>query len=101
MNRFIKKLLVITIIFILICLSGCAKSEVDYKSAISEHLYSEHGVSIESYETFSIDKNGGASAEVNITTEIKSGITISMRVQLNVDKEGNITSCSWCDLGIA
>ena len=100
MKKFIKLSAIIMVIRILFCLSGCGKSESEYKSAISEHMRSEHGVSIDSYESFSISDNGGASANVNVTAGLEGGGSIGMRAQLTVDEECNISSCSWCDLGI-
>lgn len=100
MKKFIKLSSIIMVISLLFCLSGCGKSESEYKSAISEHMRSEHGASIDSYESFSISDNGGASANVNVTAEIEGGGSIGMRAQLTVDEECNISSCSWCDLGI-
>lgn len=69
MKKFIKLSSVVMVISLLFCLSGCGKSESDYKSAISEYMRSEHGVSIDSYEGFSISDNGGAS--VNVTVEVE------------------------------
>ena len=100
MKKFIKLSSIIMVISLLFCLSGCGKSESEYKSAISEHMRSEHGVSIDSYESFSISDNGGASANVNVTEWLEGGGSIGMRAQLTVDEECNISSCSWCDLGI-
>ena len=101
MKKFIKLSSIMLVISLLFCLSGCGKSESDYKSAISEHMRSEHVVlSIDSYESFSISDNGGASASVNVTAPIEGGGSIGMRAQLTVDEECNISSCSWCDLGI-
>lgn len=66
MKKFIKLSSIIVAISMLFCLSGCGKSESDYKSAISEHMRSEHGVYINSYQSFDYD-NKGASADANVT----------------------------------
>lgn len=100
MKKFIKLSSIITVISILFCLSGCGKSESDYKSAISDHMRSEHGVSIDSYQSFNIYDDGGASADVAVTAQTDFGASIGMSAQLTVDEDCNISSCSWCDLGI-
>lgn len=100
MKKFIKLSSIIMVISLLFYLSGCGKSESEYKSAISDHMRSEHGVSIDSYEIFSIRDNDGASANVNVTAGLEGGGSIGMRALLTVDEDCNISSCSWCDLGI-
>lgn len=104
MKKFIKLSSIIMVISMVIsmlfCLSGCGKSESAYKSAISEHMRSEHGVSIDSYQSFNIYDNGAASADVNVTAGFEGGGSIGMSAQITVDEECNISSCSWCDLGI-
>lgn len=99
MKKFIKLSSIIVAISMLFCLSGCGKSESDYKSAISEHMRSEHGVYIDFYQSFDYD-NEGASADVNVTAGLEGGGSIGMSAQLTVDEDCNISSCSWCDLGI-
>lgn len=103
MKRFIKLSSIIVTISMLLCLNGCGKSEPDeseYKVAISEHMHSEHGVSIESYKNFSFSESGGASADVSVLAELDGGGSMGMSAQLTVDEDCNISSCSWCDLGI-
>lgn len=47
-------------------------------------MRSEHAVSIDSYESFSISDNGGASANVNVTAGLEGGGSIGMSAQLTV-----------------
>lgn len=101
MKKFIKLSSIIMAISILFSLSGCGKSESEYKSAISQHMRSEHGVSINSYESFNISNNGGASANLSVTAHLAYGEgTIEMSADISVDNECNVSSCSWCNLGI-
>lgn len=102
MKRFIKLLSIIIAISMVFCLSGCdkGKSEADYKSAISAHMRNEHNSSVVSYSTFNIKSDGGASAQVNVSVQFEMGGTSEMRAELIVDKDCNIYSCNWCDLGI-
>ncbi len=44
--------------FVVTSLNGAEKNESEYKSAISEHMQREHGVSIASYQSF--DSGSGA-----------------------------------------
>lgn len=110
MKKFMKLLSIIMVISMLFCLFGCEKSEFlfgygrsesDYKSAMSEHMKNEHKSSITSYTSFNIYDDGGAYADVQVTASLAgSSGTIGMSNELAVDKDGNISSCSWCDLGI-
>lgn len=110
MKKIIKLLSIIMVISMLFCLFGCEKSESlfghgrsesDYKSAMSEHMQNEHKSSINSYTSFNIYDDGGAYAEVQVTAHLAgSDGTIGMSNKLSVDKDCNISSCSWCDLGI-
>lgn len=100
MKKFIKISSIIITISLLFCLSGCGKSETEYKSAMSEHMIKEHGVSINSYESFTISDNGGASGILNVTAQLADmDGTIEMNAEVSVDDECNVIYCSWCDFG--
>ena len=110
MKKYIKLFSIIMVICMLFCLCGCENieslldrgpSESDYKAAMSAHMQNEHNASISSYTIFDIYDNGGASAQVQVTAHLAgSDSTIGMSNQLRVDKDCNVSSCSWCDLGI-
>ena len=84
----------------LLCMNGCGNKEDDYKNAIAEHMKANHGVSIDSYDSFVTNDGEGARASVNVIAQMEIGGTVEMRAQLSVDKDSNISSCSWCKLGL-
>lgn len=101
MRRFARLLSAIMVISILLCLSSCGKSgksESEYKSAISKHMREEHDLSINSYESFNIKDNGGADALIRVTAQLALGDgTIELKTRIELDKDCNVTSCSWCN----
>lgn len=101
MRKNIKlSLAIIMLTGMLFCLNGCAKSEADYKSAISEHMGTEHGVSIRAYSNFRIREDGSASADISIPVGVEGGGSMDMNNSLTVDKDCHISSCGWCKLGL-
>lgn len=84
--------------FVVTSLNGAEKNESEYKSAISEHMQREHGVSIASYQSF--DSGSGAFAKVIVRAGLEGSGSIDLSAEITVDKNYNISSCSLCDLGI-
>lgn len=98
MKKFIKLLSAVLLFSMIFCLNGCGKSESEYKSAISEHMSKKHGISIISYESFSISDNGGAFAKLGVMAPLARGDgNIEVSVKVSVDDECNVSSCPWCD----
>lgn len=97
MKKYLSLFLVISIIF---CFAGCGKSEDDYKSAIYQHMKTEHGASSISYESLKIRNDKSAVAHIDIAMPAQMGGTIEMSNQLTLDKDCNINSCTWCELGL-
>lgn len=101
MKNFMKPLLTFMAVGLLLCLGGCNKSESEYKLAITEHMRSEHGVQrIDSYNSFRINDNGSAAANVNVTVATVGDGSMDMRNDLTLDRDCKITSCGWCSLGL-
>lgn len=100
MKKLIKSLSAFTAIAVMLCLSGCSKTESEYKSAISEHMRNEHGVQYVSYNSFRINDNGSAEADINVTVATIGDGSMGMRNELTLDKECKISSCGWCSLGL-
>lgn len=63
-------------------------------------MRANHGVSIDSYDSFLINDGEGARASINVIAKMEMGGTVEMRAQLSVDEDSNISSCSWCKLGL-
>ena len=73
------------------------KSESDYKDAISDHLYDVHGQSIASYESIDVSE-GRAEASVVIDAPLEFGGVAHLNVSIEIDANGTVRSCSFCDL---
>lgn len=100
MKNLAKILSVITTIGLIFCLSGCRKSESEYKSAISKHMSEQHGTKyIDAYDYFDIDDDGNAEAQITVTVKVGRTGTMEMHNKISVDEDCNIYSCSFCDWG--
>ena len=92
---------IIAVSSFLLILSGCGKSESDYKSAISNHMSEKHSSSILSYEEFDMDSNGAtAKIKVSATLGYGDGGFIELSKSISLDSECNVSSCSSCNLGM-
>lgn len=105
MKRSTKLFAVMMVIGILFSFGGCGKSESDksesdYKSAISAHMKSEHGVNVGSYQYLTMEDSGGASARISVKAQTDFEAEIDMSAKIDLDEKGNVAICSWCDLGI-
>ena len=96
MKLFYRVYLVAVVLIMIFCMAGCEKSEEEYKRIISSHLR-QHGGSDVSFDYFYISDSGAKGrARASLGTDF--GGMMDMSVEVEVDKEGNIVSCWWCDL---
>lgn len=100
-----KKYAPILMIFICLCMCGCSANQDNQKqsckTAIAAHMSDIHGLSINDYENIHVYDDNSVSATVEVTVAIENGLgSMEMSVDLRLDENHEIDSCSLCDLGV-
>ena len=100
-----KKYALILMIFICLCMCGCSANQDNQtqscKTAITAHMSDIHGLPINDYENIYVNDDNSASATVEVTVAIENRLgSMEMSVDLRLDENHEIDSCSLCDLGV-